>query len=442
VLTTREPAVPTPRGRSAACFAVLGAALVGFLSADCSKPPPARRVLLIGIDGASMRIIEPLLAEGQLPTLEAIARQGVHDILRSQAPIDSPPIWNTIVTGMVREKHGIPSFAYEDDSGAAHLFLSTDRKVPALWNIVSATGRSVGVVNFWNTYPPDRVNGVMVSDHVLAREVDDRAALTNAPAPAGGTAVYPAGWAKRIRKLLESGDPLTDTPNPFLDNAALPHWLLVQDLVRRYEEDTALARIALEIEREIRPDLLMVLLPGIDRVSHHLWGNLEPPEKYDRSLRPTDSERAAGKKALYDYYQHVDGLIGVLSANFGPNDLVMVVSDHGFEAGQPLMHLTGKHEGDEALDGVIFARGEGVGPPGGGIAGANISNVTPTILAWFDLPIAQDMNGRVMRFLRESRTPKTIASHQDTPVEKVTEAPSGAEREILEQLRAIGYLRE
>ncbi len=119
----------------------------------------------------------------------------------------------------------------------------------------------------------------------------------------------------------------------------------------------------------------------------------------------------------------------------------MVVSDHGLEAGHPLMHLTLKHEGDDALDGVIFARGAGVGRPGGGIAGANISNVTPTILAWFDLPIAQDMNGRVMRFLRESRTPKTIASHQDTPVEKVTEAPSGAERELPEQFRPIGHPR-
>ena len=43
--------------------------------------------------------------------------------------------------------------------------------------------------------------------------------------------------------------------------------------------DTALGRIAVAIEEEVRPDLLMVLLPGVDRVSHHLWGNMEPAGK-------------------------------------------------------------------------------------------------------------------------------------------------------------------
>lgn len=420
------------------------ATLAAFVIAvGCSDPvPPPGRVLLVGIDGATMRVIEPMLAAGRLPTLGSIARQGVHGKLRSQTPIDSPPVWNTIVTGMIRRKHGIPSFAYKGEDGEKHLYLSTDRKVPALWNIVSAAGHSVGVVNFWNTYPPDRIDGVMISDHVLAREVDGRAMITHAPVPTEGTVVHPETWAERIDTLLGSDEPLTDTPNPFRNNEALPHWVLVKDLIRRYEEDVALARFALDIERELQPDLLMVLLPGIDRVSHHLWGTMESPENYGPRLRPTDEERSGGRKALFDYYHHVDGLIGALSAGFGPNDLVLVVSDHGFEAGQALMYLTGKHETEDAIDGVLFARGRGIAPTIRPTSGATVNDITPTILAWFGIPIGQDMDGSIMRFLDPAKPPTTIASHQDTPIEKVTSAPSGVEDDIIERLRMIGYLQE
>ena len=178
--------------------------LVVIVGTSCTPEEPPGRILLVGIDGASMRVVEPMLRQGQLPNLASIAEAGVHGLLRSQFPIDSPPVWNTIVTGVVPKKHGIPSFSHKNEAGRHELFLSTDRKVPAVWNIVSAAGLTVGVVNFWNTYPPDRINGVMISDHVLAREVDGRAKMTRAELPASGTVVHPQEWAQRIGSILDS----------------------------------------------------------------------------------------------------------------------------------------------------------------------------------------------------------------------------------------------
>ena len=34
----------------------------------------------------------------------------------------------------------------------------------------------------------------------------------------------------------------------------------------------------MEVERELKPDLMLVYLPGIDRVSHFLWPNERPHE--------------------------------------------------------------------------------------------------------------------------------------------------------------------
>jgi hypothetical protein len=68
--------------------------------------------------------------------------------------------------------------------------------------------------------------------------------------------------------------------------------------------------------------------------------------------------------------------------------------------------------------------------------------VTPTLLAWFGVPVGEDMQGTAMPFLESSRRAETIASHRDTPIEKVTDVASGVEGDIIERLRMIGYLEE
>ena len=100
-------------------------------------------------------------------------------------------------------------------------------------------------------------------------------------------------------------------------------------------------RIALEVEREEHPDLLMVFLPGIDRVSHVVWAAVEPASEYPRALFQ-GGERDATARAFFRYYEYTDALIGRLLAAYGPEDLVLVVSDHGFEAGEGrFAHVTG-----------------------------------------------------------------------------------------------------
>ena len=84
-----------------------------------------------------MRVVQPMLEARRLPNLGALARDGVHGTIRSLFPLDSPPVWNSVVTGVSPKMHGIPSFAYKDAAGEKHLYLSSDRKVPALWNIVN-----------------------------------------------------------------------------------------------------------------------------------------------------------------------------------------------------------------------------------------------------------------------------------------------------------------
>lgn len=401
---------------------------------------PVGRALVIGIDGASPRVVTPMLRGGRLPHLAAIAEAGVYGPLRSQKPIASPRIWTSMATGMTPDHHGITGFGYRDEAGVRHLFRSTQRKVPAIWNIVSAQGRSVAVVNWWDTFPVEKVSGVIVSDQLLASDIEGRRHITGSEDHAVGPVAWPPPWDHRVRELLEDDTPLTDVPDPFAHPERLPGWAKPERLSARYQNDADVVRIALAIEAKLRPDLMMVFLPGIDRVSHVLWATLEPPEAYKNPMPMTMETRAAGAGALRGYYAYTDALIGRLLERYDPKtDLVLVVSDHGFEAGQKLGYLTGVHESDAALDGVLFARGPGIARPAAPHRLLSVNDVTPTLLAWMGLPVARDMDGRPMPILA-SIEPRWVPSLADTPVEWVDKGrPSGAEADILEQLRALGY---
>jgi predicted AlkP superfamily pyrophosphatase or phosphodiesterase len=421
------------------CIALAIVSCAGLESLGCApEARPQGRALLIGIDGATLRLAVPLMQQGRLPNLSKIAANGVYGPLRSVQPLLSPRIWNSIATGMTAEQHGIVNFARKREDGTQQLLLSTDRRVPALWNIASNAGLTVAVVNWWNTFPPDRVQGVIVSDHLFAREIEGRQKLSGATSTPSGAVAFPLDWQPRLAALVANETPPVDFANPFAGIENLPAWLKPEPLTRRFREDGAVARFALEVEAEIEPDLLMVLLTGIDRISHFLWLGVEPPETYPERLRVSEVERTAAATALKRYYEYTDALIGALVERYADDDLVMVVSDHGFEGGQGLAFLTGVHETRKALDGVIFARGNSIAS-GQLRGGVGIYDVTPTILAWLGLPVARDLEGAVAPFLEVSPVAR-IATYADEPIERVNTGPSGADDALIEQLRTLGYL--
>lgn len=416
-----------------------GLALVLVLLAagsGCDRPGEGGRVLLVGIDGATLRIAKPMLEEGRLPHLARIASQGIYGPLRSHFPLSSPRIWTSIATGKTPEHHGILGFAKPDEAGVQRLFTSADRTTHAIWNIASDAGLTVGVVNWWNSYPLEKVNGFIASDHLLPFDVRGRRRMTGAVPEDLGPIVYPPEWGERVAALLDESTPVTSLPDPFANRAGFARWVKPERLTTRYENDASLVRIARAVEAEWKPDLMMVFLPGIDRVSHVIWAGVEPAERYPKGPFMTPAQREVAGRALRDYYAYTDALIGVLMEPYGPDDLVIVVSDHGFEAGRGLGVLTGVHESEQALLGVVFARGRDVAPAPGVVS---VNDITPTILAWLGIPVGEDMDGKVAPFLHVSSVPH-VASHDTTPIERLENVPSGAEGELLEQLRALGYL--
>ena len=121
---------------SALVFIGLLASLLG-----CARElAPAGRALVIGVDGATNIVLAPMIAAGELPNLQAIARQGISTSLRPDGPLLSPRIWTSIATGRSPERHGIEGWVRLDETGRPRLYTSADRKVHAIWNMLSDAG--------------------------------------------------------------------------------------------------------------------------------------------------------------------------------------------------------------------------------------------------------------------------------------------------------------
>ncbi len=182
-----------------------------LLSASCGgggdlPPVEPSKILLVGIDGGEWDVLDRLLDEGRTPHLARLIGQGTRASLKTLEPTLSPAIWTTIATGKLPEDHGIHGFDGIPGSTMRTLPTSQMRKTKAFWNIVSDSGKKVGVVSWWVTWPAEQVNGFIVSDRVSYTRME--AAVDGERLTPFDT--WPAGLAAEVAPMVGKPDEITD----------------------------------------------------------------------------------------------------------------------------------------------------------------------------------------------------------------------------------------
>ena len=89
---------------------------------------PAKRVLVIGIDGMDYLITSRMMDEGKLPTFKRLADAGGFSPLLSSIPPQSPVAWSNFITGADPGGHGIFDFMHRDPD-TYFPYLSTSKVV-------------------------------------------------------------------------------------------------------------------------------------------------------------------------------------------------------------------------------------------------------------------------------------------------------------------------
>lgn len=261
------------------------------------------RIIIIGLDGATWNIIDPLIMSGELPNLSRLRQSGTSGILRTtQIPV-SPSAWTSFMTGRRPENHGIFDFSKRKAGSYDTVPNSTkDRIGKTFWKVMGDSGKEVCVINVPMTYPVESVNGIMISGFPTPEELNDF--------------TYP-------KELL---DELKGEFGPDLR---------LQPIIGQHDEERFLDEMDLITENTYKVsrylmdkknwDLFMTVFVGPDALSHAYW-------KYMDKSHVLYNEKAPQKfkNAIENCYRAVDKRIGDLLKSVNEKTAVFVVSDHGF----------------------------------------------------------------------------------------------------------------
>ncbi|NJL82461.1 MAG: phosphodiesterase [Chloroflexaceae bacterium] len=262
------------------------------------------KLLIIGLDCAEPSLVFERWRQ-DLPNLSRLMNQGTYGRLESCIPAITVPAWSCLLSGRDPGELGIYGFRNRADRSYNQMAIANSHSVkfPRLWNYLSDAGWKVVVVNVPGTYPPQLVNGALVSGCLTP---DTTTQFTHPPSL--GEQV--AAWVERYRFDVENFR--SHDKNRILKD--------IYDLCNQT------FTLALNLQAKYDPDFLMLVELGLDRVHHAFW-------KYMDSRHPLHEPGSPLANVIYDYYCHLDRSLGKLLAAC-EDATVLVVSDHG---AQPLM---------------------------------------------------------------------------------------------------------
>jgi len=255
---------------------------------------------LIGLDGANFKVIKPMIEKGKLPNFKKILDKGFSSVLKATHPPSTFPGWPTIATGLNPGKHGIYGFFNPEKR-----FPLVSKKISIveadyinkrlnqagnLWDLIGLKYK-VCLINYPGTYPPKKINGVMVTG--LLTSSIGRKKFT-----------FPDKLAKEIE-------------------TAVPDYEI--DVKFQVDKTKALENVNRAAQKRFkllnhflkgRFDFYCVVFTGLDRIQHYLWGESE----------------------VEKHYGLLDQFLGILMEK-RKEDNFMIVSDHGFQKNEYYFYI-------------------------------------------------------------------------------------------------------
>lgn len=244
------------------------------------------KCIVIGLDGATFELINPLIKKGKLPTIRKLMEEGVHGVLKSTIPPLTGPAWVSFATGKNPGKHGCYDFELPRNSlDQIEMISSRDIKGDTFYEVLDREGKRCILINLPCSYPP-RTSGVVITDFLTR----------------GKGFVFPQSLMQEIPEFKEYRVVPNRHPN-----------------LKKYISDIrSLEKVRFECARKLFQrdwDFFFILFQGTDWVQHRT---------YDRMLAQREPD-AIG------VYQDIDGYIRWFVDNAGRVP-ILIMSDHGFHA--------------------------------------------------------------------------------------------------------------
>ena len=261
--------------------------LLGSGCDDVSEPV-SPRVLVVGWDGATYRMVDPLLERGRLPNLQSLLDRGATAELVSTAVPISSAAWVTATTGKTPGQTGVYSFFEAlPNSYDVELISSRNNRATPIWRILARRNLRSIVMGVPVTYPPEPIPGVMVGGML---------------APFDSVYAHPAALDRRLKQSGFVPDlGMWQRRLPIISPPKVREQLAIKD------------RFIAELLEEEAWTLAWIVFKSLDVISHASYdGTLDGP--------------------VARHYAALDEVLGRLLGQVGAETNVLLVSDHGFNA--------------------------------------------------------------------------------------------------------------
>lgn len=261
------------------------------------------KVIVIGLDGATFDLISPWIENGEMPNLRQLIQGGISGELTSTYPPLTGPAWSSFMTGKSPSHHGVLEF-FHRINGEYRQKLNNpfDIDGSSLWQLLSSAGKRVGVLGVPLTYPPERINGFLITGLLTPagrRDFTHPPELLDEIEKQIGT--YRLRHDEKYRK---------SNPEPF-----------IQEQYEILENNTQAIEYLMTNKSW---DFMMAHILGTDRMQHEFWHVIDPRHpQHD----PIESEKLGN--VLLDFFREVDNAIGRI-IDLAGDAAIIVMSDHGF----------------------------------------------------------------------------------------------------------------
>ena len=431
-------------------------ASAGVGAARCNnKDAEKMKVVILGFDGANWATIDPLIRKGELPFLKKLKEESAWAAFETFKPAKSNVVWTSIASGKTMLKHGILDYAYLKRNGIKVPYAKADRKEPMIWQILDSHGKRSTVINWWCSHPPDRIKGVMVSDHF--RQVIRKRVKRDKNTDMYASAVFPAEYFEQLTRLEMRRYPKvlqeTGLPNfPGIYNFESPlAYAYKLNLLKGFpifaRMDAFVEKVSNYLYRNESTDFFATYFRLPDVVQHFVL-SLFNKEYVEGILSAVKSNSLTQEKhdelinriadILKPVYRYMENIIAsYITENSDHNTYFFIMSDHGFSLYERGYNHYGLPDRYQAPEGILLIKGPRVRP--GRIKKASVFDIAPTILNLYNLPVGKNMDGRVLsevfRFQHRKRY-KVYKLKENGEIKR----DESYDRETLDGLKSMGYI--
>lgn len=248
-----------------------------------------KRLFILSLDGVPYSFLQEGISAGRFSNID---RLGKMVEIKSAFPPVSSVAWATFATGVNPANHGIFGFIDRDPATMTQRIpTSRDLVSPTIWQMLNDAGRRTIAMNVPLTYPPQKVDGIIISGFLCTKLEQG---------------VQPPSLLPRLRRLDYRID-----PDPTL---------AAEDRARYLDEIVTTLRArrrALFTLLKEPWDLFMCHVMMTDRINHFFWADGQ-------------EEDSAFYERFWQFYDEIDALVGEVDAALTSNAEFLVLSDHGF----------------------------------------------------------------------------------------------------------------